>query len=85
VNEAIADLRHILSTPEKSNRYFNVASLEDIKANDFNLNVPRYVDTWDERMLPPISEAIRAFQQAVTISNDIDRSLTNLINKIPQG
>ena len=27
---------------------FNVASPEEIKENDFNLNIPRYVDTFEE-------------------------------------
>ena len=29
-------------------KYAHVASLEEIKENDFNLNIPRYVDTFEE-------------------------------------
>ena len=29
-------------------RYAHVATMEEIKENDFNLNIPRYVDTADE-------------------------------------
>jgi len=28
-------------------KYSNVASIESIKANDYNLNIPRYVDTFE--------------------------------------
>ncbi|WZX99981.1 type I restriction-modification system subunit M [Bacillus sp. FSL W7-1360] len=30
------------------NKYAHVASLEEIKENEFNLNIPRYVDTFEE-------------------------------------
>ncbi len=29
-------------------KYAHIASLEEIKSNDFNLNIPRYVDTFEE-------------------------------------
>jgi type I restriction enzyme M protein len=32
-------------------KYAHVASLEEIKDNDFNLNIPRYVDTFEEEQL----------------------------------
>lgn len=33
---------------ETIDKYSYVASLEDIKNNDYNLNIPRYVDTFEE-------------------------------------
>ena len=37
-------------------RFAHVASLEEIKENDFNLNIPRYVDTFEEEELIDIEE-----------------------------
>ena len=37
-------------------RFAHVASLEEIKSNDFNLNIPRYVDTFEEEELIDIEE-----------------------------
>ena len=37
-------------------RFAHVASPEEIKANDFNLNIPRYVDTFEEEELIDIEE-----------------------------
>ena len=37
-------------------RFAHVASFEEIKANDFNLNIPRYVDTFEEEELVDIEE-----------------------------
>ena len=33
-----------------------MASLEEIKANDYNLNIPRYVDTFEAEELIDIEE-----------------------------
>lgn len=33
---------------ESLEKYSHVASLEEIKENDYNLNIPRYVDTFEE-------------------------------------
>jgi type I restriction enzyme M protein len=44
-------IQKILSTYEKrkeADKYAHVASLEEITENDFNLNIPRYVDTFEE-------------------------------------
>ena len=37
-------------------RFAHVASFEEIQANDFNLNIPRYVDTFEEEELIDIEE-----------------------------
>ena len=45
------DIYKIVSTyslREEIERYSHRASLDEIKANDFNLNIPRYVDTYEE-------------------------------------
>ena len=40
-------------------RFAHVASIEEIRANDFNLNIPRYVDTFEEEPLVDIDEVRR--------------------------
>lgn len=47
-------------------KFSHVASLESIKANDYNLNIPRYVDTFeaeDEIDLDAIVEQLKALDQ----------------------
>lgn len=47
-------------------KYSHVASLTDIKANDYNLNIPRYVDTFEaeeEIDLDAIAEQLKAIDQ----------------------
>jgi len=53
------DIEHMVDTYEKFNKgalqagivedkFSYVASFEEIQENDFNLNIPRYVDTFEE-------------------------------------
>ena len=55
----ISDIEHIVDTYRKFNegnlpagivedKFSYVATFEEIKENDFNLNIPRYVDTFEE-------------------------------------
>jgi type I restriction enzyme M protein len=46
VNEALADLRRICADPDEVCRYFVVGEQPAIKDNEYNLNLPRYVDTF---------------------------------------
>ena len=46
---------------ETIDKYSYVASMEEIKENDYNLNIPRYVDTFEEEEpidLAAVSERI---------------------------
>ena len=47
VQEAIADLRRICADPDEARRYFAVAEQCELEENEFNLNLPRYVDTFE--------------------------------------
>ena len=44
-------------------KYAHVASLEEIKKNDYNLNIPRYVDTFEEEEELDIDEINRMIEQ----------------------
>ncbi|WP_236994304.1 type I restriction-modification system subunit M [Candidatus Methylomicrobium oryzae] len=47
----LEDIRKIVATYRQRvpvDKYAYLASLEDIQENDFNLNIPRYVDTFEE-------------------------------------
>ena len=44
-------LKKIVDTYEKrepKEKYSHVASFDEVKGNDFNLNIPRYIDTFAE-------------------------------------
>lgn len=56
---------------EDVEKYAHDASFEEIKENDFNLNIPRYVDTFEE-------EAPIDLEQVEKELKDIDAEIANL-------
>ena len=48
LNEHIDKIVSTYKARKDVEKYAHVASFEEIKANDFNLNIPRYVDTFEE-------------------------------------
>lgn len=43
---------------EDIDKFAHVASFDEIKENDFNLNIPRYVDTFEEEEVVPLTEIV---------------------------
>lgn len=56
-------------------KFSYVASLDEIKENDYNLNIPRYVDTFEEE--EPID--LDVVQQQLI---DIDKEIANVESEI---
>ena len=46
--EDLQEIEKVYNNYETVDKYSYVASLEEIKENDYNLNIPRYVDTFEE-------------------------------------
>ena len=59
-----------------------LASYEDIKANDYNLNIPRYVDTSeeeDEIDIKALTDSIKETNKAIKESNTV---LVDMLNNL---
>lgn len=56
-------------------KYAHVASLDEIKENDYNLNIPRYVDTFEEEEGISLSQVA---QELVEVRAEIANSYDNL-------
>ena len=63
------------SQRETIDKYSYVATLDEIKENDCNLNIPRYVDTFEEE--EPID--LEQVQQQL---KDIDKDIANVESEI---
>jgi type I restriction enzyme M protein len=56
-------------------KYSHLASMEEIKENEYNLNIPRYVDTFEEEEPIDIDEVAKELM-------DLNANEINLQNKI---
>ena len=84
--QAIADveteLMQMFADPELRKRYFAIADMDDIEENEFNLNIPRYVDTFEPEEQIDLQKAIRDFEVALKAESDATNTLNELLNTL---
>ncbi|GAF57067.1 type I restriction-modification system, DNA-methyltransferase subunit M [Psychrobacter sp. JCM 18901] len=61
--------------------YAKVASFEDLKENDFNLNIPLYVEKIIEDNLPSVEEAMADLKQAWQASLEAEEQFKTILNR----
>lgn len=64
---------------ENIDKYTHVASFEEIKENDFNLNIPRYVDTFEEE--EPI-DLVKVSEELAQVEAEMVATQAELLNMI---
>ena len=64
---------------ENVEKYAHLATLDEIKENDYNLNIPRYVDTFEEEEVIPLSQIA---QELSTVQNEIAESSKQLLEML---
>lgn len=62
-------------------KFANVASFEEIKENDYNLNIPRYVDTFEREPAPDLVETL---QELIEVNRYIGTNNKELLGLIEQ-
>ena len=59
-----------------------MASLDEIKENDFNLNIPRYVDTFEEEVVVPLPEVAKELEEVRKEIEATSKELFNLLGDL---
>lgn len=84
------DIEKIINTyqnREVIDKYSNIATLEEVKANDYNLNIPRYVNTFEEAIeinIDAIADKLQAVDNKMeAVDNTIASFCTELNIKTP--
>lgn len=80
LREAAADLLRICGSEDEARRFFTVAGREEIAENEFNLNLPRYVDTFEPERVLSLAEASELLAAAQLKSNDAGSKLKRLLS-----
>jgi type I restriction enzyme M protein len=79
IDDVEQELITMLQDPELRKRYFSIADMEELEENEFNLNIPRYVDTFEPEEEIDLKEAITEFQQTLGIETALDKSINELL------
>lgn len=74
-DEHIAKILEAYIKREPIEKFAYVAEFEEIKENDFNLNIPRYVDTFEEEEIVPLSEIVTNIK---TLNKEIEETTNEL-------
>ena len=68
---------------ESIEKYSSVVTLQEIEENDYNLNIPRYVDTFEEEEdvdLEQVSQEIQSIEQELSETNQTIQSFCKELN-----
>ena len=77
--EKILDAYHNFEDIEK---YCRVSDMEEIERNDFNLNVPRYVDTTEEEEPVDVKEVLSDLEEIEKERNEIEDEMMGYLKEL---
>ncbi|GAB2323827.1 type I restriction-modification system subunit M [Alkalibacterium sp. m-11] len=87
-NQNILEDKHIkkildtYGNRENVEKYAQVASYEEIVENDYNLNIPRYVDTFEEEEPISLAEVAKELKNTRTKIEDSNNELAEMIQEL---
>lgn len=82
IDDVEVELLNMLQDPELRKRYFAVVDMEDLEENEFNLNIPRYVDTFEPEEEINLATAIAEFNDVIGKENKLDNTIAELLKMI---
>lgn len=82
LKETASDLRRILDKPDEAQQYFTVVNKTEIEENEFNLNLPRYVETFESEKVVPLNQAIQNFRSAEKASMKAKLKLDKILKSL---
>lgn len=78
IDDVEVELLNMLQDPELRKRYFAVVDMEELEENEFNLNIPRYVDTFEPEEEIDLDEAL----VNLTTSFEKEKDTLNFLNHL---
>lgn len=72
---------NVYQTRKEVNKFSHVATTSEIKENDYNLNIPRYVDTFEEETVPELKDIFESMKE---IQEKIYKNDTKLLDMMDE-
>lgn len=85
IDEVEVELMNMFADADIRKRYFSIVDMDEIEENEFNLNIPRYVDTFEPEEQIDLKQAIADFQQAMKEESSAMNSLNELLKTLNGG
>lgn len=82
VSTTASELITIYSDSEELLKHIRVVNFKEIEDNEFNLNVPRYVDTFEPETRVDVEDALEAFLEAESAAMTASEELSRILRSI---
>ena len=76
------ELVALYADPDELIKHARVVDMDEVEENEFNLNVPRYVDTFEPEPRMDVDEVLRALVIAEKKAEDAEATLLNLLRDV---
>ena len=73
------ELIALYADPDELLKHARVVGLDEIEENEFNLNIPRYVDTFEPEPRVEVKEALKALREAEAAAKKAETALQGLL------
>ena len=70
------------ANPDELLKHARVVGLDEIEENEFNLNIPRYVDTFEPAQRLEVKDALKALREAEAKANAAEAELSQLLSEV---
>jgi type I restriction enzyme M protein len=77
-----AELVALYDDPTELLKHVRLVGADEIADNEFNLNVPRYVDTFEPKPLMPVAEAREALVRSEAIAEEATAEVNELLVRV---
>lgn len=82
VSKVGAELTALYANPEELLKHARVVGIDEIEENEYNLYIPRYVDTFEPEPRVEVKDALKALAGAEEQANSTRQSLVKMLQKI---
>ena len=72
----------LYADPDELLKHARVVGLDEIEENEFNLNIPRYVDTFEPEPRIEVKDALKALRDADAAAVDAETALSLLLRQM---
>jgi type I restriction enzyme M protein len=76
------ELVALYADPNELLKHARVVGLDEIEENEFNLNIPRYVDTFEPEPRMEVQDALNALREAEAAARAAEKSLASLLREV---
>jgi len=81
-DEDVEKIIHTYKNREEIEKFSHLATMGEIKENEYNLNIPRYVDTFEEEEPVDLDQVVKEIRENNRKSKEIDKEIKKFCDEL---